>query len=61
MSVPGVNWLSKAIVHKDCYTNEVPPKFEIFSDHIEIIYAGRLPIDMTKEELAGAVHRATTN
>jgi predicted HTH transcriptional regulator len=39
-----------AIVHNDYYTNEVPPKFEIFSDRIEITSAGRLPIDMTQEE-----------
>ena len=39
-----------AIVHNDYYTNEVPPKFEIFSDRIEITSAGRLPIGMTKEE-----------
>lgn len=44
-----------AIVHNDYYTNEVPPKFEIFSDHIEITSAGRLPIDMTKEEFFGGV------
>lgn len=39
-----------AIVHNDYYTNEVPPKFEIFSDRIEITSAGRLPVDMTQEE-----------
>lgn len=44
-----------AIVHNDYYTNEVPPKFEIFSDHIEITSAGRLPSDMTKEEFFGGV------
>lgn len=44
-----------AIVHNDYYTNEVPPKFEIFSDHIEIISAGRLPIDMTQEEFFSGV------
>lgn len=44
-----------AIVHNDYYTNEVPPKFEIFSDHIEITSAGRLPVDMTKEEFFGGI------
>ena len=44
-----------AIVHNDYYTNEVPPKFEIFSDRIEIISAGRLPIDMTQEEFFSGV------
>lgn len=44
-----------AIVHNDYYTNEVPPKFEIFSDHIEITSAGRLPIDMTQEEFFSGV------
>lgn len=39
-----------AIVHNDYYTNEVPPKFEIFSDRIEITSTGRLPVDMTQEE-----------
>ncbi|HAV54127.1 MAG TPA: transcriptional regulator, partial [Aequorivita sp.] len=31
-----------AFVHND-YTNEIPPKFEIFSDRIEITSAGGLP------------------
>ncbi len=44
-----------AIVHNDYYTNEVPPKFEIFSDRIEITSAGRLPIDMTQEEFFSGV------
>lgn len=44
-----------AIVHNDYYTNEVPPKFEIFSDHIEITSAGRLPVDMTKEEFFSGI------
>ena len=44
-----------AIVHNDYYTNEVPPKFEIFSDHIEITSAGRLPIDMTQEDFFSGV------
>lgn len=44
-----------AIVHNDYYTNEVPPKFEIFSDRIEITSAGRLPIGLTQEEFFGGV------
>ena len=44
-----------AIVHNDYYTNEVPPKFEIFSDHIEITSAGRLPIGMTQEDFFGGI------
>lgn len=47
--------VTNAIVHNDYYTNEVPPKFEIFSDHIEIISAGRLPIDMTQDEFFSGV------
>jgi predicted HTH transcriptional regulator len=38
-----------AIVHND-YTNEVPPKFEIFNDRIEITSAGGLPDDLSREE-----------
>lgn len=38
-----------AIVHND-YTNEVPPKFEIFDDRIEITSAGSLPETMSQEE-----------
>jgi ATP-dependent DNA helicase RecG len=38
-----------AIVHND-YSNEVPPKFEIFSDRIEITSAGSLPDAMSQEE-----------
>lgn len=44
-----------AIVHNDYYTNEVPPKFEIFSDRIEITSAGRLPIGMTKDEFFSGI------
>ena len=44
-----------AIVHNDYYTNEVPPKFEIFSDRIEITSAGRLPIGMTEKEFFGGI------
>ena len=38
-----------AIVHND-YTREVPPKFEIFSDRIEITSAGSLPEGLTQAE-----------
>lgn len=36
-----------AIVHND-YTREVPPKFEIFADHIEITSACALPEGLTQ-------------
>lgn len=38
-----------AIVHND-YTNEIPPKFEIFDDRIEITSAGSLPDELSTEE-----------
>ena len=38
-----------AIIHND-YTNEIPPKFEIFDDRIEITSAGSLPFGISKEE-----------
>lgn len=38
-----------AIVHND-YSFEVPPKFEIFPDRLEITSAGRLPETMTMKE-----------
>ena len=38
-----------AFVHND-YTNEVPPKFEIFSDRIEITSAGGLPEGLSQQE-----------
>ena len=38
-----------AFVHND-YTLEVPPKFEIFSDRIEITSAGSLPEGLSKED-----------
>ena len=44
-----------AIVHNDYYTNEVPPKFEIFSDHIEITSAGRLPVGMSQKDFFGGI------
>lgn len=37
------------IVHND-YSCEVPPKFEIFSDRLEITSYGSLPENMSKEE-----------
>jgi ATP-dependent DNA helicase RecG len=38
-----------AIIHND-YTNEAPPKFEIFDDRIEITSAGGLPEALSQEE-----------
>lgn len=38
-----------AFVHND-YTTEIPPKFEIFDDRIEITSAGSLPDGFTEEE-----------
>ena len=38
-----------AIIHND-YTNEAPPKFEIFVDRIEITSAGGLPEALSEEE-----------
>lgn len=38
-----------ALVHND-YTREIPPKFEIFPDRIEITSAGSLPENLTEEE-----------
>jgi len=32
------------------FSREVPPKFEIFADRLEITSAGTLPDDLTKEE-----------
>lgn len=39
----------------DFYTNEVPPKFEIFSDRIEITSAGRLPIGMSEDDFFSGI------
>ena len=36
-------------MHND-YTREIPPKFEIFADRIEITSAGSLPEGLSKEE-----------
>lgn len=38
-----------AIVHND-YSNEVPPKFELFLDRLEITSAGGLPHGLSKDE-----------
>lgn len=38
-----------AIIHND-FTKEIPPKFELFSDRIEITSAGSLPEGMTQDE-----------
>ena len=38
-----------AIVHND-YSFEVPPKFEIFPDRLEITSAGRLPESLSRKE-----------
>lgn len=38
-----------AMIHND-YTREVPPKFEIFSDRLEITSAGSLPEGLSQEE-----------
>ena len=43
-----------AIVHND-YSFDVPPKFEIFPDRLEITSMGGLPIGMTKEEFFSGI------
>ena len=43
-----------AIVHND-YSFEVPPKFEIFPDRLEITSAGRLPESLTREEFFSGI------
>lgn len=43
-----------AIVHND-YTREVPPKVEMFSDHLEITSFGRLPEGLTKDDFFAGV------
>jgi len=43
-----------AIIHND-YTNEIPPKFEIFDDRLEITSAGSLPSGMNQEEFFDGV------
>jgi len=41
-----------AIVHND-YTNEYPPKFELFDDRLEITSTGGLPENFTREDFLG--------
>lgn len=43
-----------AIIHND-YTNEIPPKFEIFEERLEITSAGSLPLGISKEEFFNGV------
>lgn len=43
-----------AIVHND-YFNEVSPKFELFSDRLEITSAGTLPFGMSKADFFNGV------
>ena len=43
-----------AIVHND-YSNEIPPKVELFSDRLEITSAGRLPDGMDEDDFFGGV------
>lgn len=43
-----------AIVHND-YFNELSPKFELFSDRLEITSAGSLPNGMSRAEFFGGV------
>ena len=43
-----------ALVHND-YSNEIPPKVEIFSDRLEITSAGHLPEGMDEEDFFGGV------
>ncbi|HKK11028.1 MAG TPA: RNA-binding domain-containing protein, partial [Bacteroidales bacterium] len=48
-AVPLREAIINAFVHND-YTREIPPKFEIFSDRIEITSAGSLPEGLSREE-----------
>lgn len=43
-----------AIVHND-YSFEVPPKFEIFPDRLEITSVGRLPESLSREEFFSGI------
>ena len=45
-----------ALIHNN-YTDEVPPKFEIFADHIEITSSGGLPMGLTQEEFFSGVSK----
>lgn len=38
-----------AIIHND-YSNEIPPKFEIFEDRIEITSSGSLPVGISEDD-----------
>ena len=40
-----------------CLPEEVPPKFEIFADHIEITSSGGLPMGLTQEEFFSGVSK----
>ena len=44
-----------AIVHND-YTTEVPPKFEIFADRLEITSYGTIPMGMSVDEFFSGVN-----
>ena len=46
-----------AIIHND-YTTEVPPKFEIFDDRIEITSTGGLPNGLSKEDFFRRLFRS---
>ena len=39
-----------AIIHND-FSNEIPPKFELFSGRLEITSAGKLPEGFSLDEL----------
>jgi len=39
----------KDIIHND-FSNEIPPKFELFSDRLEITSAGAIPAGFDEEE-----------
>ncbi|MDD5699379.1 MAG: ATP-binding protein [Victivallaceae bacterium] len=41
--------VTNAIIHND-YSNEIPPKFEIFSDRLEITSAGGIPQGLDQDE-----------
>lgn len=43
-----------AIVHND-WTNEWPPKFEIYSDHLEIFSCGGLPAEISEDDFFNGV------
>lgn len=49
-------WVLNAMVHND-YTDEVPPKFELFSDHLEITSAGTLPNGLSKEDFYAGISK----